>query len=33
MEEKIKVTDLRAGMYVTRLDRSWLDTPFLFQGL
>lgn len=32
MEEKIQVANLRTGMYVTRLDRSWLETPFQFQG-
>ncbi|MEN8259578.1 MAG: HD domain-containing phosphohydrolase, partial [Pseudomonadota bacterium] len=26
-------TNLRLGMYVCALDRSWLDTPFPFQGL
>ncbi|MBT8136882.1 MAG: HD-GYP domain-containing protein [Gammaproteobacteria bacterium] len=29
---KIPVHELREGMYVARLDRPWLDTPFLFQG-
>ena len=24
--------DLQKGMYVSELDRPWLDTPFLFQG-
>ncbi|MCO6413885.1 MAG: DUF3391 domain-containing protein [Thiogranum sp.] len=24
--------DLKKGMYVSELDRPWLDTPFLFQG-
>jgi len=32
MKIKIPVGDLRPGMYVTALDRNWLDTPFLFQG-
>ncbi len=31
-EEKVCVTDLRPGMYVSRLDRPWLETPFLMQG-
>lgn len=29
---KLPVSDLRAGMYVTELDRPWLGTPFLTQG-
>ncbi len=29
---KVMVRDLRVGMYVSRLDRDWLDTPFLLQG-
>lgn len=29
---KIPVSELRVGMYVSRLDREWLDTPFLMQG-
>ncbi len=29
---KITVDDLRFGMYISELDKSWLDTPFLFQG-
>jgi putative nucleotidyltransferase with HDIG domain len=29
---KINVDELRVGMYVTELDRPWLETPFLFQG-
>lgn len=29
---KIAVTDLEIGMYVSELDRPWLETPFLFQG-
>ncbi|HEY5789805.1 MAG TPA: HD-GYP domain-containing protein [Gammaproteobacteria bacterium] len=32
MERKIDSKDLVPGMYVTRLDRPWIDTPFLFQG-
>jgi HD-GYP domain-containing protein (c-di-GMP phosphodiesterase class II) len=32
MERKIKTDILKLGMYVTRLDRPWLETPFLFQG-
>lgn len=26
------VRDLRTGMYITELDRPWLESPFLFQG-
>jgi HD-GYP domain-containing protein (c-di-GMP phosphodiesterase class II) len=29
---KIPVSELRIGMYVSKLDRDWLDTPFLIQG-
>jgi HD-GYP domain-containing protein (c-di-GMP phosphodiesterase class II) len=29
---KVPVSDLSIGMYVTELDRPWLDTPFLTQG-
>jgi putative nucleotidyltransferase with HDIG domain len=29
---KIDVEGLRVGMYVSELDRPWLETPFLFQG-
>lgn len=29
---KIDTKDLTIGMYVAKLDRSWLETPFLFQG-
>lgn len=32
MHEKIDVAYLQTGMFVTELDRPWLDTPFLFQG-
>lgn len=32
MKKKVEVRDLHKGMYVTELDRSWLGTPFLFQG-
>jgi putative nucleotidyltransferase with HDIG domain len=31
-KEKISVKYLKVGMYVCKLDRSWLDTPFPFQG-
>lgn len=29
---KVRVGDLRVGMFVSQLDRDWLDTPFLMQG-
>ncbi len=29
---KLDVDLLRVGMYVSKLDRPWLETPFLFQG-
>jgi HD-GYP domain-containing protein (c-di-GMP phosphodiesterase class II) len=31
-EQKVSVGDLKVGMYVSRLDRPWLETRFLFQG-
>ncbi len=31
-ELQVAVKDLEIGMYVSRLDRPWLETPFLFQG-
>ncbi len=30
--KKISVCDLRIGMVIAKLDRDWLDTPFLMQG-
>ncbi|WP_273429810.1 HD-GYP domain-containing protein [Chitinibacter tainanensis] len=32
METRVHVLDLQIGLYVTELDRPWLDTPFLLQG-
>lgn len=32
LRRKIEVSGLRVGMYVSELDRPWLETPFLFQG-
>lgn len=32
VKRKIDVMDLRPGMYISQLDRPWLETPFLFQG-
>jgi len=29
---KIQTVDLQEGMYVTRLDRPWLETPYKIQG-
>jgi len=29
---KIETSNLECGMYVSQLDRPWLETPFLFQG-
>lgn len=29
---RIDTHDLKVGMYVAKLDRDWLDSPFLFQG-
>ncbi|OGA03283.1 MAG: hypothetical protein A2W68_01605 [Betaproteobacteria bacterium RIFCSPLOWO2_02_64_14] len=33
MKEKVEVADLAAGMFVTELDRPWLETPFVLQGI
>lgn len=32
LKRKMEVEGLCVGMYVSELDRPWLDTPFLFQG-
>ncbi len=32
MMQMVSVDNLEIGMYVARLDRPWLETPFLFQG-
>ncbi len=32
MERKVHTGYLKIGMYVSNLDRPWLDTPFLLQG-
>lgn len=32
MERKVSTLGLITGMYVSNLDRPWLDTPFLMQG-
>lgn len=31
-EVKVSVSDLKIGMYVCRLDKDWIESPFLFQG-
>lgn len=31
-ETKVYVDDLKIGMYVSRLDKSWMESSFLFQG-
>ena len=33
MYKKVPISELRHGMFVADLDRPWLDTPFLLQGL
>ncbi len=32
LTQKVAVENLDIGMYVSRLDRPWLETPFLLQG-
>ena len=32
MDRKINVAYLKTGMYVSNLDRPWIDTPFLLEG-
>ena len=32
MEQKINIPYLKIGMYVSSLDRPWIDTPFLLEG-
>jgi HD-GYP domain-containing protein (c-di-GMP phosphodiesterase class II) len=32
MDRKISTAYLKVGMYVSRLDRPWIQTPFLLQG-
>jgi len=31
-EIKVRVEDLEIGMFVSRLDRPWIETPYLIQG-
>ena len=33
MASKIFTTEIKVGMFVADLDRPWVDTPFLLQGL
>lgn len=30
--KKIHISELQIGMWISKLDRDWLDTPFLMQG-
>lgn len=32
LTKKIPVSEIRKGMFITNLDRPWLETPFLYQG-
>ena len=32
MDRKVNVAYLKSGMYVSNLDRPWLDTPFMLEG-
>ena len=32
MAIKVEAADIKIGMYVSELDRQWIDTDFLFQG-
>ena len=32
VEHKVPVSELKVGMYVSRLDRPWLETSFKIQG-
>lgn len=32
MKQRVEISALRMGMFVSELDRPWLETPFLFQG-
>ena len=31
-QQKIHVSHLKVGMFISKLDRDWLETPFLLQG-
>ena len=32
MKKKLDIQDLETGMYISELDRPWVESPFLFQG-
>jgi HD-GYP domain-containing protein (c-di-GMP phosphodiesterase class II) len=32
MDRKVSTANLKVGMYVSKLDRPWMQTPFLIQG-
>lgn len=32
MDRKVNTAYLKIGMYVSKLDRPWIQTPFLIQG-
>jgi hypothetical protein len=32
MDRKVSTANLKVGMYVSKLDRPWMQTPFLLQG-
>jgi putative nucleotidyltransferase with HDIG domain len=32
LKKKIHSMDIQRGMYVSQLDRPWIETPFMFQG-
>lgn len=31
-EVKVRIPDLEPGMYISRLDRPWIETPYVLQG-
>jgi hypothetical protein len=33
MDIKVNVGSLKKGMYVSNLDRPWIDTPFMLEGM
>ena len=32
MDRKVSTANLKVGMYISKLDRPWMQTPFLIQG-
>ena len=32
IKQKVDTRDLRKGMYISELDRPWIESPFIFQG-